>query len=84
MRVARCCPRGGRRWRCSALTQRMTAADWRGSTKNGAARAGAEGVARPALALDLGYRRRQLGMAGAAFGRVRKQGEVGSGRRKKR
>jgi hypothetical protein len=53
MRVARCCSRGGRRWHCSALARRTTAADWRGSMKNGAARASAEGIARPALALNL-------------------------------
>jgi hypothetical protein len=47
---------GGRRRRCSALAQRMTAADWHRSMKNGAARAGAEGVPWPALVLDIGYR----------------------------
>jgi hypothetical protein len=45
-----------------------------------AARAGAEGVARPALPLDLGYRRRQLGMARAAPARwwQRPEGTAGS------
>jgi hypothetical protein len=38
----------------------------------GQQRAGAEGVARPALALDLGYRQRRLGMAGAAPARRRR------------
>jgi hypothetical protein len=73
-RVAR--SRGGRRWHCSALARRMTAADWRDSTKNGAVRAGAEGIARPVLALDLGCGlewQGRLRLAGGSSKQVAKQ-----------